>query len=74
MAQSLAREFGPKGVHVAHAVIDGVIDIPRTQAYGLPKEAKIDPEAIADAYWHLHTQPKTSFTWEIDIRPSVEKW
>ncbi|KAL9072903.1 MAG: hypothetical protein Q9161_003274 [Pseudevernia consocians] len=74
MAQSLAREFGPKGVHVAHAVIDGVIDIPRTQAYGLPKEAKIDPEAIADAYWHLHTQPKSSFTWEIDIRPGVEKW
>lgn len=74
MAQSLAREFGPKGVHVAHAVIDGVIDIPRNQAYGLPKEAKIDPQAIADAYWHLHTQPKTSFTWEIDIRPGVERW
>jgi len=35
---------------------------------------KIDPNAIADAYWHLHTQPKTAFTWEIDIRPSVEKW
>lgn len=74
LAQSLAREFGPQGVHVAHAVIDGVIDIPRTQAYGLPKEAKIDPEAIADTYWHLHTQPKTSFTWEVDIRPGVEKW
>lgn len=61
-------------MHVAHAVIDGVISIPRTQAYGLAKEAMIDPEAIADAYWHLHTQPKTSFTWEIDIRPAVEKW
>lgn len=74
LAQSLAREFGPQGVHVAHAVIDGVIDIPRTQNYGLAKEAKIDPEAIADAYWYLHSQPKTSFTWEIDIRPGVEKW
>ncbi|KAF6228877.1 hypothetical protein HO133_006988 [Letharia lupina] len=74
LAQSLAREFGPQGVHVAHAVIDGVINVPRTQAYGLPAEAKIDPRAIADAYWHLHTQPKTSFTWEIDIRPGVEKW
>lgn len=74
LAQSLAREFGPKGVHVAHAVIDGVIDVPRTQGYGLPKEAMIDPAAIAETYWHLHTQPKTTFTWEIDIRPGVEKW
>ena len=74
MAQSLAREMGPKGVHVAHAVIDGVIDIPRTKAWELGEGAKIDPNAIADAYWHLHTQPRTAFTWEIDIRPSVEKW
>ena len=47
LAQSLAREFGPKGVHVAHAIIDGVIDIPRTQAYGFAKEAMIDPNAVS---------------------------
>ena len=77
LSQSLAREFGPKGIHVAHAVIDGVIDIERTKGYnvgGGAPDAKIDPAAIADAYWHLHTQPRTSFTWEIDIRPYLEKW
>jgi len=75
LSQSLAREFGPKGVHVSHAVIDGVIDIPRTKAWlnDVP-DAKISPEAIADAYWFLHTQPKTCFTWEVDIRPAIEKW
>ncbi|KAL7273349.1 hypothetical protein RUND412_003801 [Rhizina undulata] len=75
LSQSLAKEFGPKGVHVSHAVIDGVIDIPRTKEWKFEHpDAKINPNAIADAYWHLHTQPRTSFTWEIDIRPYVEKW
>jgi len=75
LAQSLAREFGPKGVHVNHAIIDGVIDIERTKHYKFDHpEAKIKPEAIADAYWYLHTQPRTCFTNEIDIRPAVEKW
>ncbi|MCJ1290197.1 hypothetical protein MMC34_001733 [Xylographa carneopallida] len=76
LAQSLAREFGPKGVHVGHAIIDGVIDIPRTKEYKVSDEpdAKISADAIADAYWHLHTQPRTTFTNELDIRPYVEKW
>jgi len=76
LSQSLAKEFGPKGVHIAHAVIDGVIDIPRTKDWkvsDLP-DAKISPDAIADAYWYLHTQPRTCFTQEIDVRPYVEKW
>ncbi|KZF19499.1 7-alpha-hydroxysteroid dehydrogenase [Xylona heveae TC161] len=74
-AQSLAREFGPQGIHVSHAVIDGVIDIPRTKEWKFDApDAKISPDAIADAYWHLHTQPRTTFTFEIDIRPYVEKW
>jgi len=47
MAQSLAREFGPQGVHVAHAVIDGVIDIPRTKEWDLGEGGKIDPEAVS---------------------------
>lgn len=76
LSQSLAREFGPKGVHVSHAIIDGVIDIPRTKEWlkDLGPEAKISAEGIADSYWHLHTQPRTAFTWEVDIRPAVEKW
>ena len=74
MAQSLAREFGPEGVHVAHAVIDGVIDIPRTKDWDFGEDGKISPDAIADAYWWLSTQPKSAFTWEIDIRPGREKW
>ncbi|KAF7941933.1 hypothetical protein BTUL_0021g00390 [Botrytis tulipae] len=75
--QSLAREFGPKGVHVAHAIIDGVIDIPRTkewQANGGVEDGKIKADAIADAYWYLHTQHRSHFTQELDVRPYVEKF
>ncbi|KAE8453165.1 hypothetical protein EG329_011232 [Mollisiaceae sp. DMI_Dod_QoI] len=75
--QSLAREFGPKGVHVAHAIIDGVIDIPRTHDWpvngGVP-DGKISADAIADSYWYLHTQPRSHFTQELDVRPYVEKF
>lgn len=76
LAQSLAREFGPQGVHVAHAIIDGVIDIERTKAWKVSDapDAKISPHAIADSYWFLHTQHRSCFTNEIDIRPYVEKW
>ncbi|MCJ1400740.1 hypothetical protein MMC11_003948 [Xylographa trunciseda] len=76
LAQSLGREFGPRGVHVSHAIIDGVIDIPRTKEWKVSDapDAKISADAIADAYWHLHTQPRTTFTNELDIRPYVEKW
>ncbi|KAI9744876.1 MAG: hypothetical protein M1818_001801 [Claussenomyces sp. TS43310] len=77
VGQSLAREFGPKGVHVAHVIIDGVIDIPRLQQWevnGGAPEGKISSAAIADTYWHLHTQPRSAFTQEIDLRPYVEKF
>ncbi|KAI9668101.1 MAG: hypothetical protein M1821_000921 [Bathelium mastoideum] len=76
LSQSVAREFAPRGIHVSHAIIDGVIDIPRTKEWlkDQPAEAKISADGIADAYWHLHTQPKTTFTNEIDIRPMLEKW
>ena len=76
LSTSIAKEFAPKGVHVAHAIIDGVIDIPRTKEWlkDMPPEAKIDANDIADAYWHLHTQGKRCFTNEIDIRPMLEKW
>lgn len=75
LAQSLAREFGPKGVHVSHVIVDGVIDIPRTKRWKFEHpDAKLSPDAIADTYWLLHTQPRTTFAFELDIRPYVEKW
>ena len=76
LSQSIAREFAPQGIHVAHAIIDGVIDIPRTKEWfkDQPPEAKISAEGIADAYWGLHVQPARAFTNEIDIRPMLEKW
>ncbi|KAJ5375264.1 hypothetical protein N7517_007270 [Penicillium concentricum] len=75
MSQSLAREFGPKGVHVSHAIIDGIIDTEKTKDYlkDIP-DGKIDPEWIAESYWFLHTQPRSSFTHEIDLRPYSETW
>ncbi|KXJ96588.1 short chain dehydrogenase [Microdochium bolleyi] len=77
LSQSLAREFGPQGVHVAHAIIDGIIDIPRTSAFsanGGVEDGKISAHAIADSYWHLHSQPRSAFTQELDLRPFVEKF
>ncbi|KAI0390347.1 NAD(P)-binding protein [Xylariaceae sp. FL0594] len=78
LAQSIAREYGPKGVHVAHAVIDGVITGPRTESYtgvnGGAPDGKISADSIAETYWSLHTQHRSGFTWEVDIRPYVEKW
>lgn len=76
LSTSIAKEFAPQGVHVAHAIIDGVIDIPRTKEWlkDQPPEAKIEADAIAEAYWNLHTQSKRCFTNEIDIRPMLEKW
>ncbi len=76
LSQSLAREFMPKGIHVSHVIVDGVIDIPRTKEWmqDAGADAKMSPEAIADAYWHLHTQPRSTMTVELDVRPWVEKW
>jgi NAD(P)-dependent dehydrogenase (short-subunit alcohol dehydrogenase family) len=76
LAQSMAREFGPKGIHVAHVVIDGQIDSPRVRA-GLPdRDPKtfLDPAAIAETYWSLHAQDASAWSHEIDLRPSVEKF
>ena len=76
LSTSIAKEFAPKGIHVAHAIIYGVIDIPRTKEWlkDQPAEAKIGAEDIAETYWNLHTQSKRCFTNEIDIRPMMEKW
>jgi NADP-dependent 3-hydroxy acid dehydrogenase YdfG len=76
MSTSIAKEFAPKGVHVVHTVIDGVIDIPKSQDMlkDMPWNARIGPEDIAKTYWDLHTQSRRAFTNEVDIRPMLEKW
>ena len=76
LAQSMAREFGPQGIHVAHVVIDGQIDSPRVRAR-FPDRARntlLDPAAIAETYWALYAQDATAWTHEIDLRPAVEKF
>jgi len=67
LAQSMARELGPRGIHVAHVVIDG----------GIGEDAemsKLEPAHIAEAYWHLHCQAKSAWTQEIDLRPWTERF
>ncbi len=79
LAQSMARELGPEGVHVAHTIIDGAIDtewIAKNfpQRYALKDQGGIlNPEHIADAYWMLHAQPRDAWTHELDLRPWMEK-
>jgi short-subunit dehydrogenase len=78
LAQSMARELGPMGVHVAHTIIDGAIDTEfiRTQfpqRYALKDQGGIlNPDHIADAYWMLHQQPRDAWTHELDLRPYME--
>jgi NAD(P)-dependent dehydrogenase (short-subunit alcohol dehydrogenase family) len=76
LSSSLAREFAPQGVHVAHVIIDGAIDIPnsREMLKDLPEDAKLSPEEIAESYWNLHAQSRRGFTYELDIRSMLEKW
>lgn len=74
LAQSLARELQPKGVHVAHFVIDGGI---RSQGRADPQDnpdSTLDPDAIAETYWHVATQPRSAWTWEVELRPWVERF
>ncbi len=78
LAQSMARELGPKGIHVAHPVIDGAIDTEfiRTNfpdRYALKDEGGIvNPDSIAEAYWQIHMQPRDAWTHEMDLRPWME--
>jgi NAD(P)-dependent dehydrogenase (short-subunit alcohol dehydrogenase family) len=76
LAQSMAREFGPQGVHVAHIVIDGQINTPgmREVSGGREDHTMLSPDAIAETYWHLHAQHPTAWTLELDLRPSVERF
>lgn len=80
ISQSMAREYGPKGLHVAHVVIDGGIFGERLQAAFPERVERAGPDgllgydAIAENYWMLHRQPKSAWTQELDLRPSMESW
>ena len=76
LAQSMARELQPKGIHVAHVVIDGQIASEARRALEAERgpDSLLAPDAIAEAYWQLHRQPRSAWTQEIDLRPWVEKF
>ena len=74
LAQSMARELAPRGIHVAHFVIDGAIRNPgRTEPPDQP-DSMLDPDAIATTYWHVVQQPRSAWTWEVELRPWVESF
>jgi NAD(P)-dependent dehydrogenase (short-subunit alcohol dehydrogenase family) len=70
LAQSMARELHPKGIHVGHFVIDGGIG----QVGGVSGDAMLDPDAIARSYLHVLSQDRSAWTWEMELRPWVEKF
>lgn len=81
LAQSMARELGPQGIHVAHVVVDGAIDtafirdsFPQMYAEKKPQDGILRPDHIAEMYWMLHRQPRDAWTHELDLRPWIEKW
>ena len=80
LAQSMARELWPKGIHVAHPVIDGAIDAEFIRSnfpdrYALKgQQGILSPEHIADAYWQIHQQPRDAWTHETELRPWMESW
>jgi len=83
LAQSMARELGPEGIHVAHLVIDAGVDTAfvreRIQAAGrdpatLPEGSLMNPASIGETYWLLHQQPRDAWTFELDLRPHRESW
>ncbi len=76
LAQSMARELGPKGIHVAHVIIDGQIagDRPGYRPDERGEDSVLDPNAIAEAYYQIHLQPRSAWTQEMDLRPWVEKF
>lgn len=80
LAQSMARELGPRGIHVAHVVVDGAIDTAFIrdnfpERYALKaQDGIINPDHLADNYWMLHQQPRDAWTHELDLRPWMEKF
>ncbi|AYF89209.1 SDR family oxidoreductase [Pseudomonas sp. JS3066] len=80
LAQSMARELGPRNIHVAHVVVDGAIDTEFIrdsfpERYALKdQDGILDPDHIAENYWYLHSQPRDAWTFELDLRPWMERW
>ena len=80
VAQSMARELGPKNIHVAHVVIDGVIDNRRSRermaerVKSLPDDGLLATDAIAELFWQIHVQPRSAWTFEADLRPWAERF
>ena len=76
----MAREFGPQGLHVAHIIVDGVIDSERVRTTqpervaALGPQGLIEPDSIAQAYLWLHEQTADAWTFELDLRPAKERW
>lgn len=74
LAQSMARELAPAGIHVAHFVIDGSIRSARRPEPADKPDSMLEPDAIAESYLHVLSQPRSAWTWEIELRPWVEKF
>ena len=78
VAQSMAKELGPAGIHVCHVIVDGVVDTPPTrelfQLTDKSKDEFIQPEQVAMNYLHLHRQEASAWTFELDVRPFNESW
>jgi len=74
LAQSMARELAPQGIHVAHFVIDGAIRNPGRPEPPDKPDSMLDPDAIAASYWHVVQQPRSAWTWEMELRPWVERF
>lgn len=80
LVQALSREYGPQGIHIAHVVIDGVVNGDNVRGrFGdyleqLGEEGSLAPSAVAEAFWNLHVQDRTAWTQELDLRPYNEKW
>ena len=74
LAQSMARELGPKGIHVAHFVIDGGIAQPGDSRAARGPDGFLSPDAIAQTYLQIHDQPRSAWTWEVELRPWTESF
>jgi len=76
LAQSMAKSLGPRGIHVAYVIVDGVIDMPVTRGFlrDKPDDFFLKPDAIADTVYHLVHQDRSAWTFELDLRPFGEKW
>jgi len=76
LAQSMARSLGPRGIHVAYVMVDGVIDTPATRGFfqDRPDDFFLKPDSVAESVFHVATQERSAWTFELDLRPYAEKW